>query len=225
MPLLEPAKSSLAPCVLKSCVFPFHVPLIRDCLFTAIDFESAGAARGATDHAVQVGLACWSMTQGHHQAFVSYLRCDQPITWSARKIHGIGPEKLVDAPALLELWPDLQQRLAGAVAVAHARGTEKRFLRAFPGHGFGPWVDTLLLARAAWPEHGRHSLGTLCDTLGVSGKVEALIPGRQWHDALYDATASLVLLEHLIAGFDLADQPLEVLLQPDNRAWHRARRQ
>lgn len=200
------------------------MPLIRDCRFTAIDFESAGAARGSTEVPVQVGLASWSLTQGHHSSYVSYLHCDQAITWSAQKIHGIGPEQLVDAPALLALWPELKQRLAGAVVVAHARGTEKRFLRSFPGHGFGPWVDTLLLARSAWPEHAKHALGTLCEACGLQAKVDALVPGRRWHDALYDAAASLVLLEHLVATFDLAGQPLEVLLQPDNRAWHRARR-
>lgn len=201
-----------------------HMPLIRHCHFTAIDFESAGAERGKTDSPVQVGLASWSLVGGHHDSFVSYLHTDQPILWSARKIHGISPDQLADAPSLLSLWPALKQRLGGAVVVAHGKGTEKRFLRAFPGHGFGPWIDTLLLARAAWPDLSDHSLSALCQTLGLSDAVRALVPEKSWHDALFDSAASLVLLAHVVDALALADYPVESLIQPDTSAWHRNKR-
>lgn len=200
------------------------MPLIRQCRFTAIDFESAGASRGSTDTPVQVGLACWSADDGHHNAFVSYLHTDAPIQWSARKVHGIGPQQLAGAPPLLTLWPDLKKRLAGAVVVAHGKGTEKRFLRAFPGHGFTPWIDTLLLARAAWPDLPDHSLGPLCDSHSLTDQVRALVPKKSWHDALFDSAASLVLLAHLIQTHDLADLPVECLLAPDTARWHQLRR-
>ncbi len=201
------------------------MPTIRQCRFTAIDFESAGAARGMTDNPVQVGLSTWSADGGHRDAFVSFLYTDQPVQWSARKVHGIGPAQLADAPTLLSLWPELRQRLDGALVVAHGKGTEKRFLRAFPGHGFGPWIDTLLLARAAWPDQPDHSLGAICDACGLASSVSSLIPGKSWHDALFDAAASLFLLEHLVNALDLHDQPVETLLHPDTSAWHRNKRQ
>jgi len=197
---------------------------IRDCRFTAIDFESAGAERGSTDVAVQVGMACWSLEKGHHDAYVSYLSSNQPVQWSARKVHGISDEDLEDAPSLLSLWPEFKGRLGGAWVVAHGRGTEKRFLRNFPGHGFGPWVDTLPLSRALWPDAADHSLGKLCDQLGLTASIRSLAPGRGWHDALFDAVASLALLVHVIEAHDLADQPAQMLLQPDTSAWHRTRR-
>lgn len=200
------------------------MPLIRQCRFTAIDFESAGAAPGKTDSPVQVGLASWSTVGGHADAFVSYLFTDQPVHWSARKVHGIGPEQLADAPSLLSLWPDLKCRLADSVVVAHGKGTEKRFLRAFPGHGFGPWIDTLLLSRAAWPTLTDHSLGALCECLELSDAVRTIVPDKSWHDALFDSAASLVLLAHLIDALSLADHPVDSLLHPDTSAWHRARR-
>jgi len=200
------------------------MPLICHCRFTAIDFESAGAARGMTDSPVQVGLASWSVASGHGDPFVSYLFTDQPVQWSARKIHGIGPGDLAGAPPLLTLWPELQRRLAGAVVVAHGKGTEKRFLRAFPGHGFGPWIDTLLLARAAWPDLANHSLGALCDRHGLTPAIRAIIPDKSWHDALFDATASLALLACLIETLELAGQPVEILLRPDTSAWHKLQR-
>ncbi len=198
--------------------------LISQCRFTAIDFESAGAARGMTDSPVQIGLATWSIENGHNNAFTSYLFTDQPIQWSARKIHGIGPKQLADAPSLLLLWPELKTRLAGAVVVAHGKGTEKRFLRAFPGHGFKPWIDTLLLSRAAWPDLPDHSLGSLCQSHNLTEEIQALVPAKFWHDALFDAVASLVLLTHLIKTHDLENQPLGSLLHPDTSVWHKSRR-
>jgi DNA polymerase-3 subunit epsilon len=197
---------------------------IGDCRFSAIDFESAGAARGRTDVPVQVGLATWSSSGGHGERFMSYLASDAPITWSARKVHGIRDEDLHGAPPLLSLWPQMKKHLAGAIVVAHGKGTEKRFLRAFPGHGFGPWVDTLLLSRAAWPELPDHSLSFLCENRGLAPALETHHPGGRWHDALYDALASLFLLEHVIAHHDLTGRPLDTLLQPDTAGWHRLRR-
>jgi DNA polymerase III subunit epsilon len=201
-----------------------RLPLVRHSRFTAIDFESAGAARGLTDSPVQVGLASWSMHGGHGDPFVSYLATDQPVQWAARKVHGIGPQDLANAPTLLSLWPELRSRLAGAVVVAHGKGTEKRFLRAFPGHGFGPWIDTLLLARAAWPDLPDHSLGALCTRRELTQKVRAIVPDKSWHDALFDAAASLVLLEHLVAELPLAELPVELLTKPDTSVWHRMKR-
>lgn len=198
--------------------------LIRHCRFTAIDFESAGASRGKTDSPVQVGLATWTTEQGHDDAFVSYLYTDQPIQWSAQKVHGIGPAQLAGAPPLLTLWPELKRRLAGAIVVAHGKGTEKRFLRAFPGHGFGPWIDTLLLARAAWPDLPDHSLGALCDSRGLSETIRSIVPEKSWHDALFDAVASLVLLAHLVETHALAEQSIDSLLYPDTSIWHKTRR-
>lgn len=200
------------------------MPLVRHSRFTAIDFESAGAARGAADSPVQVGLASWSLAEGHGGGFVSYLSTTRPVQWSARKVHGIGPEDLRHAPSLLSLWPELKARLGGAVVVAHGKGTEKRFLRAFPGHGFGPWIDTLLLARAAWPDLPDHSLGALCEQRNLAEKVRSLVPDKSWHDALFDAVASLVLLEHLIHELPLAGLPAEDLAKPDTSVWHRMKR-
>ena len=197
-------------------------PLVSETRFAAIDFESAGAARGRTDEAVQVGLAEWSLGSGAERPFVSFLRAEGEITWAAGRVHGITRDDLKDAPPLVALWPRLKAALGGAAVVAHGHGTEKRFLRAFPGHGFGPWVDTLGLARAAWPGLKSHALGDVCAELGVGG-FGGLAPGRSWHDALFDALASLALLERVVRDFALADAPLEFLLRPDLSEWRRLR--
>ena len=196
--------------------------LVRDVEFAAIDFESAGVARGQTDVPIQIGLATLRGT-GIGDAFRSYLQSDRPVAWSARKVHGIGDDDLAGAPSLLALWPELKQRFANRWIVAHAAGTEKRFLRAFPGHGFGPWVDTLALFHAALPETDSHSLSALAAACGCEAECHALVPDFRWHDALCDAVASLVLLRWLIARCDLAGAPAETLLNPDRARYYAAR--
>jgi DNA polymerase-3 subunit epsilon len=180
--------------------------------FVAIDFESAGVARGSTDEPVQIA---WAVMRGleitPEAGFVSYLRTDRPITWAAQRVHGITVAHLAGAPSLQELWPRVREGLGGRVLVAHGMGTEKRFLRAFPLHGFGPWVDTLVLARRFFPSLRDFSLGAVCDMLGLSPAVQALVPGGRWHDAGYDATASLALLRHIVLEAGWRDEPIERL--------------
>jgi len=207
--------------------YPLDRP-IRDCAFAAIDFESAGALPGMTDVPVQLGLAV--LEEGHAGGDIpaarflrSFLRAERPIAWSARKVHGIRDEDIVMAPPLRELWPEIAGRLGPRCPVAHGSGTEKRFLRAFPLHGFGPWVDTLKLAHAAYPEAPSHSLGPLLESLGLRASLDVLCPGLRWHDALYDAVASLLFLRHLIGACSLAEAPLETLVHPDRVEYYRRR--
>jgi DNA polymerase III subunit epsilon len=197
---------------------------IDQCEFAAIDFETAGAARGMTDYPIQIGMAKWSVHKGFEQDFVSYLECKASILWVSQKVHGITNKDLVNAPSLLSLWPEVEHKLRNAVIVAHGKGTEKRFLRAFVGHQFEPWLDTLWLSRAVYPKCSSYSLSKLCDELGLTDQVKHLVPNRHWHDALFDANASLILLKHIILEHDLARQPLASILNTQASAWAKHRR-
>ena len=119
-----------------------------------------------------------------------------------------------------ELWPTFKAMLGGRWVVAHGAATEKRFLRAFPFHGFGPWVDTLKLSRAIDPDLPSHTLGDLVVHYGLlKGLVDA-IPGFRWHDAYCDAVASLVLLRHFISKLALGSESPEILLSADDAPFH-----
>ncbi|MEM9481925.1 MAG: 3'-5' exonuclease, partial [Verrucomicrobiota bacterium] len=159
----------------------------------------AGAERGRTDEPVQIGIATLDADGNVEvERFLrSYLACDQPIVWSARKVHGISDEDIAGAPTLVSLWPEISNRLRGVPVVAHGAGTEKRFLRAFPMHGFGPWIDTLTLAREALPQLADHSLSTVTKALELEMELREHLPDLDWHDALFDALAALLVARKL----------------------------
>lgn len=186
---------------------------IRDLSFAALDFESAGERPDEAGVPIQIGIAAMvRLTPQPDSLFRSYLNPGRPVTWAARKIHGIGDERLEGAPTLLALWPEIRDRLAGRWITAHGSGTEKRFLRAFPLHGFGPWVDTLTLSRKILPGRPSYALADLCGELGLESEAETLLPGFRWHEALSDALASLLLLRRLVDLSRIADQPAEILV-------------
>lgn len=186
---------------------------IRDTAFAAIDFESAGERPNEAGVPIQLGIA-WmrGVTPERESFFRSYLRASRPVTWTAQQIHGISSDDLKDAPDLLSLWPELKSRLGGRHLVAHGSGTEKRFLRAFPLHGFGPWVDTLTLSRKILPGRSSYALSDLVTELELLSEAQTLLPDFRWHEALSDSIASLLLLRKLIALSSLQDHPVEVIV-------------
>lgn len=192
---------------------------VRDAVWAALDFESAGAAPGRSDEPVQAGIAVWRGGE-IGDFFRSYIRPQARITPPARAVHGISDEQVAAAPPMALLWPEFKSRLGGAVVVAHGAGTEKRFLRAFPLHGFGPWLDTLAMARAALPALSEHSLGAVADALGVEGEVRLLCAGLDWHDALFDAAACLVILRCLVERCGLSGATVGELLAADLSVYH-----
>lgn len=197
---------------------------VGETVFAAIDFESAGLRKGGTEVPVQIGIA--EMKGGEIFTggfFGSFLATEEEITWSAQKVHGITREDLAGAPQLIGLWPRLRDLLGGRWLVAHGAATEKRFLRAFPFHGFGPWVDTLKLARAAWPSLESFALGDLIAVLGLEDELRTLHPPFRWHDALSDAVASLVLLRRIVAETGIAAEECGILLRADDSHYHRLR--
>ena len=190
---------------------PFIDCPIAKLSYAAIDFESAGAAPGETDLPVQVGMLHTPSLFEPAECFTTYLACDRPVRWSASRLHGITTADLRGAPAMLSLWPTFRRFLSGCVVVGHNPSTERRFLRVFPAHGFGPWLDTLALARHCMPTLRELTLSSVSDGLGVVPSVNAAVPGKTWHHALYDAAASLEVLRAVVQALELQDRPLRTL--------------
>jgi DNA polymerase III subunit epsilon len=186
---------------------------VREITLAALDFESAGERPDEAGVPIQIGIAAMESLEPREDSFFrSYLNPGRPVTWAARKVHGIDDAHLEWAPSLLSLWPEIRSRLTGRWVVAHGAGTEKRFLRAFPGHGFGPWVDTLTLSRKIVPGRPSYALADLCGALGLVDEAVSLLPGFRWHEALSDALASLLLLRRLVQLAEITDHPAEILI-------------
>lgn len=195
---------------------------IAETAFAALDFESAGLRRGGTEAPVQIGIAQMrELLMRPEENFTSYIFTDEPITWAAQKVHGIRTEDLAGSPTLAELWPEFKKRLQDRWVVAHGAATEKRYLRAFPFHGFGPWIDTLKLSRALWPTRKSFALGDLIVDLGMDNEQWRQRKGFRWHDALSDAEASLALLQRIVLEAGIADQEAEILQRPNDSHYHR----
>lgn len=197
---------------------------VRDATWAAIDFEGTGSAPGQADEAVQIGIAVSAVLgEWPGNFFRSYVCPGACVTRAASAVHRITDRDLDGAPPLAVLWPEIKSRLSGAVVVAHGAGTEKRFLRAFPMHGFGPWIDTLVLARAFLPDLREYSLSGVIAACGLESELRGICPDSDWHDALFDAVACLVVLRCFVHRFGFADCVVGQLVAPDAGSYYRTR--
>ncbi len=188
----------------------------RAAILTVLDFESTGAVRGHADEPWQVGmveLRDGRVTGRFHESWLR-VAADRPFNPYAPGRHAEIRGQLAAAPALADLWPVWRPWLEGRALAAHNIGTEKKFLRrAAPMHELGPWVDTLKLARHARPDLEGHSLSEVCEAMGLAARTREFCPGRDWHDALFDAFASALVLEHCLALPGWEDVTVEALSQ------------
>ena len=174
---------------------------LKNLEFASIDFESTGHREGIGDEPIQVGIAVMKGFEIDKSSFFrSYIKPsnDLQITSRSQSVHRIKNEQLQKSPVLFELWPKINELLSKRVVVAHGAGTEKRFLRSFPMHGFDIWIDTLQLAKKVLPESTDYSLGALIHDIGANEDLKSICPELDWHDALFDAVASLFLLKELL---------------------------
>ena len=137
--------------------------------FAAIDFETTGYENGEKNEPWQLGLA---------------LVRDGVVVETREWFFGTALTP--DAQPIFDQWDDFAPHLIGRRLVAHNIATERTILtRLAPLTKWGPWVDTLKLARARYPKLPSYALGDLCAMFGCVPD----IPGRTWHDALFDAVA------------------------------------
>ncbi|MDR2849354.1 MAG: 3'-5' exonuclease [Verrucomicrobiota bacterium] len=174
----------------------------RAASLSVIDFETTGSVAGYPIEPWQVGIV--RFRNGRvcaEESFESLVRVgSRPFNPRAPGRHAQLRAELAAAPAPGELWPELAAWATGAPLAAHNIGTERGVLsRLAPLHRFGPWIDTLALIRRARPGLASHALDEVTAALGLEARVRALCPGRDAHDALYDAFACAVLLEYLLS--------------------------
>jgi len=176
--------------------------LIRETTLTVLDFETTGSVPGFDTEPWQVAAVVLKNGRVEPaQTFESLIRVDinRPFNAYAPGKHHKLREEIAAAPDVSKVWKKLEGLVTGCPLAAHNITTEKKFLRQMaPMHRFGPWIDTLALARKAWPEAPGHKLEDLISGLKLETRVRELCPRGEAHDALYDAIACAVLLEYLL---------------------------
>lgn len=117
-----------------------------------------------------------------------------PITWQAKRVHGIGNTKVKSAPTWDEIRVDVEQQLIGKWFVAHNAsvdyGVMKRHLPQWAPLGV---IDTLKLARHVYPDAQSHSLSALLTLTGLDSEISG-----ELHRAGEDARVTALLLDRLI---------------------------
>ncbi len=141
--------------------------------FAAIDFETTGYEDGGRNDPWQLGYA---------------LVRDGAIVETREWFFGTAMTP--DFEPLMDQWDDFSRYLIGRRLVAHNIACERTILtRIAPLTKWGPWTDTLKVAKARYPKLPSYRLGDLCEMFGLVPQME----GRTWHDGLYDAVACAML--------------------------------
>ena len=183
-------------------------------VITVLDFETTGSVRGHPDAPWQIGLVelVDGRVTGRHREDLLYIPADRPFNPYAPGRHAALRDQLASAPPPATLWPQWTPWLLNRPLAAHNASTEKKILKNLaPLHRFGPWLDTLVLARHLLPTASDHTLSSACTALGLLPRLTALCPDRTWHDALYDAYASALLLEHALSTPPFNTLPFDIL--------------
>jgi DNA polymerase-3 subunit epsilon len=126
--------------------------------------------------------------------------CDAFSSFNTR-IHGISCDHVVGKPTFGDLHPTIDAYLSGRITAAHSFFDKGALAAACRQHHCSAiettWLDSVRVAKRAWPELPSHRLNVLTRFLGVRHK---------HHDALSDARAAGMVIVRAIdhTGIDLA---------------------
>lgn len=176
--------------------------LLREAEIVALDFETTGVVRCQENIPWQIGCARIRNGVLEKETLSLYLKVPSehhfnpytPGRWAEMR------ETLAQKRTLLEEWPVLEPWLSGHLLAAHNVPVERSILsRYFPLHHFGPWIDTLKMARGAYPNLKSKRLSDLLEALSLTERMHALCPMLEAHDACYDAVGCACVLEYFLS--------------------------
>lgn len=159
--------------------------------FAAIDFETANNRRSSACSVAIVEIKDGIITDSYY----TLIRPPQmDFSYFNIQIHGIRPEDVREQPTFAEVWPELRQRLAGRIVVAHNAQFDMSVLRScLKEYDLGKpkfsHCCTVIIARKVWPELENHKLDTVGNYLQLA---------FNHHNALDDARTCAAI--PLLAG-------------------------
>jgi DNA polymerase III epsilon subunit-like protein len=168
----------------------------------ALDLEGTGA-QDRDDEAI-LEIAVVPLTGGQPDmpnAYCTLVNPGRPVPGRPWISPGLSSHTLADAPAIEVIEPELARRLDGAFIVGHNVSVDWRLLhRRCPSVRPRALIDTLRLARHAYPGEKGNNLAKLLDRHQLTATVTGLATGSQPHRALWDTTGTALLLGALVTA-------------------------
>lgn len=185
---------------------------VQQMTFVVIDCETTGVSP-STDRLLQVAAVVVSAGGTIIDTFDTIVKPENPSEYvhGAEHIHGISPAHVENGMPLRLALEKLFAIAHGHIFTAHNAPFDLGFIHAegertgLP-HRFDTYVDTLALSRRLDVDKSRrHTLDALCEHYGISRD--------RAHEALSDATATAVVLTHLLREMNITspDQLPELL--------------
>jgi DNA polymerase-3 subunit epsilon len=165
---------------------------VESTIFCAVDVETSGLYMGS--RLVELGAVRFS-ARGVVDEFHTLVDPLEPIQQAAIDIHGITDEMVRGCPHPAQVVEDFGTYLGDAVFIAHNARFDVRVIgtelaRAGIAPPPNPVVDTVLLARRAFPGMPNYRLGTVVSCLGIQQDTH--------HRGLPDAVAAMeIFLRYL----------------------------
>jgi DNA polymerase-3 subunit epsilon len=176
--------------------------------FIALDVETASRASGSI---CQIGIACVA-DDGDITTFGILVDPEVGFAEFNIELHGIGPDTVHGAATFPEAWALLAPLLTRHTLIQHSSFDERAIGEACVRYGMDipaiTWLDSVRIARAAWPEfrgNGGHGLGHLKDALGLD---------FQHHDAEEDAKAAAQVV---VLAEEKTGKPFNVITAPTKK--------
>lgn len=190
------ALGELTDTTVRTPVTPLGTPALPDMDFVVIDVETAC---GRSSSVCQIGVVGFA---GGQEVLTWETLVDPQDTFSPfnTRLHGIGAKHVRGKPRFPQLHHTLTAHLGGRITVAHSNFDQGALSAACGVAGLPMvqtrWLDSVRVARHAWPELESHRLNVLAEHLGLE---------HQHHDALSDArVAGWVLVKAMeYTGIDL----------------------
>jgi len=165
--------------------------------FVVIDVETACS---------RVSSICQIGIVGFHDgqeifAYETLVDPQDEFTYFNTRIHGITSDHVAGQPSFAHIHAVVDSHLSGRITVAHSNFDKGALASACQIHDRAPiqttWLDSVRVAKRAWPHLPSHRLNVLSKYLGVRHK---------HHDALSDARAAGMVVVRAIehTGIDLA---------------------
>lgn len=176
---------------------PAAAPSLPDMDFVVIDVETAC---GRASSICQIGIVGFAGGQ-EVLAWESLVDPQDAFAPFNTRLHGIGPAQVLGKPRFPQLYGALTAHLGGRVTVAHSNFDQGALGAACRVAGLpmirSRWLDSVQVARHAWPELPSHRLNLLAEHLGLE---------HHHHDALSDARVAgwVIVKASERMGLDLA---------------------